>query len=164
MMSRSLLIFLGAALIASSCSDIKSKTLFKADLKEKGDLMTLTYAPKMKFKEIIDSADIFLEPDDFSWILGGPIKKGAQITSNEKFSMRIFLFENYADLNAKYKMVLRTFSPDMKIIDSYIVANTAGEVLCDGYITKGLKVFKNCEDGTEYVVTVNEYGEFETEE
>lgn len=154
-----------AAIILASCTNNKKDFLFKADLKKTKQGKTLTYVPAMEFAETLDSLHLLLEPADFNKILGGPIKMGDYLYQDEAFKLRIFVVENYnAISNPKFQLVLRTYSPDMKIIDSFILANTTGEHNCSGYITNDLKVYKSCEDDSEYLTEVNEYGEFITQE
>jgi hypothetical protein len=150
------------AVLFTSCTE--NNSLFKAQLKKQDDLTALSYLPKMQFDQIADSAATLLEPVDFHKILGGNIRKGATIYKNDKFSIKVLLLDNYATGMPKYQMMLRSYTSDMKIIDTYILANTTGDVMCDGFITPDLKITKSCDDDSEVIAQVNEYGKFIVEE
>ncbi len=142
-----------------SCSD--KMPLFEATLITKNDNPSLSFVPNMEFKKFNDSVAIYLEPLDFNKMLGSEIKKGVFIEKNDKFSVMVLLLTNYeGGKGAKYQMILRTYSKDLKIIDSYILANTVGNPLCSGVITKDLKIRKKCNDGSEVLAHIDRYGKF----
>ncbi len=156
--------FLVVAVMAgmmSSCSNGDNQ-IVATSLKEKGNIYTLGYGPEMQFNQITDSVDILFTPDDYSKILGGPIKQSDLIFNRDKFQIRLFLYENYAKGQARFRLKLRTYAKDMKIIDEMIIASTLEEELSDGYLTENLKAVRKYKDSSEVVMQIDEYGNFKS--
>lgn len=143
----------------NSCSNSDNQ-IVATSLKEKGGVYTLGYGPKMEFNHVNDSLHILLTPDDFSKILGGPIKQSDLIIKRDKFQIRLFLYENYAKGTARYRVMLRTYANDMKIVDEFVIASTIEEELSDGYLTEGLKAVSKYKDSSEVVMQIDDYGTF----
>ena len=149
------------AAVMSSCSN-DDHQIVATSLKKKGDIYTLRYGPEMKFNQITDSVDILFTPDDFSKILGGPIKQSDLIIKRDKFQVRLFLYENYSRGQARFRLKLRTYANDMKIMDEMIIASTLEEELSDGFLTENLKAVRKYKDSSEVIMQIEEYGNFKS--
>ncbi|ARN78066.1 hypothetical protein BST97_08660 [Nonlabens spongiae] len=145
----------------SSCSNGDNQ-IVATSLKKKGDIYTLGYGPEMQFNQITDSVDILFTPDDYSKILGGPVKQSDFIINRDKFQIRLFLYENYSKGQARFRLKLRTYAKDMKIIDEMIIASTLEEELSDGYLTENLKAVRKHKDSNDIVMKIDEYGNFKS--
>lgn len=145
-------------LLITSCSN--NKPLLNVEIVESNDLTSLSYSPKMDFESVEDSATTLLQPIDYNKMLGGGMRKGATIHKAKNFDIKVLLLENYATGDVRYQMLLRSYSKDLKIIDTYIIANTTGEIMCEGQITKDLKIKKSCDDDSEVIAHVDQYGKF----
>lgn len=153
-----ILYLLVLVLIFSSCSqEEKMLTVNRIDV---NDGKSLELTPALKFKAISDSASVLLEPQDFSIIYSGDLKKSKSIYKNERYEIRVLLFQFYKKEINQYQVVLRTFSNDKKIIDSFVLASTKEDYMCDGFITQDLKINKSCDDDSDVIAQINEYGKF----
>jgi hypothetical protein len=121
---------------------------------------TLELNPKLAFNVISDSANVLLAPKELNIIYSGDLKKAKSIYKNKNFQLRVLLFQYYEKNNNKYQIVLRSFSPDMKIIDTFILATTKDIPDCSGYVTEDLQVKKSCDDGSEIIAQIDTYGKF----
>lgn len=146
------------ALLCLSCSN--DKPLFKAYVVQKAGLKNMSFEPNMNFEIVIDSAYQYFSREDYNVAFGGTISKGETIYKTNNYEMKVIL-RTYSLLDREeYEFVLRTFSNDFKIIDSYVMASTKKDLACDGVINQDLVITTSCADGTVRTATVDEYGKF----
>lgn len=156
-----LVMILGALMLLSSCSN--DKPIFKVDIVEENG-NKVQYVPNMPFESLNDSAYYYFSKEDYKKVMGAEILKGKEIYKSDKFRMRVILRKYTQVERNSFEFVLRTFSKDFKIIDSYIMASTAGNLNCNGVINGDLEIITTCADGAQTITTVNEYGKFITNE
>jgi hypothetical protein len=147
-----------AALTLISCKD--DQPLLEVNIEQDGDLKNVTFVPNMQFNVIRDSAFYYFEQKDYERIMAADITIGEQLYKSNKFDLRVFLRKYQKQNRYEYEFVLRTFSKDFKIIESYILSNTAGDISCEGTLDNDLMITKSCSDGTSMYVQINEYGKF----
>lgn len=143
---------------ALSCSN--GNPLFKSEVIMSGELKTLTYKPQVEFEIMVDSASNYLTQEDFVKSLSGSFSKGGRLYKSDRFEVRLLLFTYYVENIKQSQFVLRTFSKDFKIIDSFIFIDTASEVGCTGSLNKNLGITKVCKDGTTSKIKIDNYGKF----
>ena len=150
------LIAIGLIAIAS-CSN--NKPLFEVTVLD-SEGSKVQFVPNMPFEIIKDSSYYFYSKEDYLKVMSADISKGNQIYKSDKFEMRVIL-RNYTKLDGNtFEFILRTFSNDFKIIDSYIMASTTKNLNCDGVINGNLEITTTCADGSTTTATVDEYGKF----
>ena len=151
-----ILVFLTASIVACSTD----KKLFTTQVAENGEYKNVSFEPNMEFTEVIDSAYQYFTKEDYKMILTGSISKGNTIHKTDKFSLKVMLRTYKLVDRDEYEFVLRTFSKDFKIIDSYVMSSTINNISCDGSINSELIVKTTCADGTSKTAVIDEYGKF----
>ncbi|WP_194851038.1 hypothetical protein [Nonlabens antarcticus] len=140
-----------------SCAD--NDPLFKVDIIKKNEEKVVQFVPNMPFEIIQDSAYQYFTNEDYKKVLVASISKGKQIYKSDKFQIRVIL-RTYSNADGKsYEFVLRSFSKDFKIIDSYIMASNTNDIDCTGILNDDLRIETIC-DGTVEIAYVDEYGKF----
>ena len=114
----------------------------------------------MAFTEVIDSSYSYFSKEDYNMVLTGTISKGETIYSSDKFELKVMLRTHHLVDRDQYEFVLRTFSKDFKIIDSYVMASTLKDLACEGSINNDLVITTTCEDGNSRKASIDEYGKF----
>ena len=153
------LILLFFVVIAStSCKN--NETLFEVKHLNNKDKNVVQYLPNITFTTIQDSTYSYFSKDDYYKVLSAEISRGDWVYKSEKFDLRIIL-RTYSKFEGnQYEFVLRTFSKDFKIIDSYVMSGTFENIACDGSINNDLLITTICDDGTSRTATIDEYGKF----
>lgn len=134
------------------------EVLFKVDAKQ--DRTGVEFIPNMPFETISDSAYFYFSKEDYGKVVAAEILKGKQIYKSDKFEIRVIVRKYNPLSGTSFEFMLRTFSKDFKIIDSYIMASTTNNLICNGSINGDLEITTTCEDGTETIATIDEYGKF----
>lgn len=123
-------------------------------------MKTFKYEPKMNFETLVDSSYNYLITEDYQKILYGTFSKGGKVYNSDRFDIRILLYTYQLDGTEQKQFILRSFSKDFKIIDSYILADTANEQDCEAIVTKELTITNSCDDGSKALVKIDDYGKF----
>ncbi|BAO54292.1 hypothetical protein [Nonlabens marinus] len=127
---------------------------------QNGDFKNVSFEPNMQFVTVMDSAYQYFSKEDYKMVLAGSVARGETIYQSDKFSLKILLRTYNLVDREEYEFVLRTFSKDFKIIDSYVMSSTLNNLSCDGSIDNDLVITKTCDDGTSKTATIDEYGKF----
>ena len=149
-------------IILFSCQQ-KPKKIFWIDknVNNKSDLLFIAESTNVKTIEP-DSIRIYLEKDEVietrilesNLYFGDTIlpktpefKNFGEIYKNERFTLNVIFRDGNDSLGRDYKFILRTYQDDMKIIDSYVLANwiKRDEEYCFGSIDENLIIKKFCE-------------------
>ncbi|PRP65684.1 hypothetical protein [Nonlabens agnitus] len=157
-MKKKLLILIGIIGIVTSCSN--DKAIFKVDIIEQETGDKIEFVPNMPFELIKDSTYFYFSKEDYYKVMVADISKGKQIYKSDKFEIRVILRKYMNAKGTYFEFVLRSFSKDFKIIDSYVMASTIEELNCNGVIDGKLNITTTCADGTVTTATVDEYGKF----
>lgn len=147
-------------ILLSCMSCQQNKTLFETSIAQNAEFKNVRFIPNMQFVEVLDSSYHYFNKEDFKIAMVGSIAKGDKIYSSDKFDMRVMLRTYYLVDREEYEFVLRTFSTDFKIIDSYIMSSTLNDVVCNGSINNNLEITTTCQDGVTTLTMVDEYGKF----
>ncbi|WP_156340010.1 hypothetical protein [Nonlabens sp. YIK11] len=153
-----LLTLIGIIGILASCSN--DKPIFKVDIIEQEAGDKVEFVPNMPFEIIRDSSYFYFSKEDYYKVLGAEISKGKQIYKSDKFEIRVILRKYMNAKGTSFEFVLRSFSKDFKIIDSYVMASSVKDLNCNGVIDGKLNITTTCADGTVTTATVDEYGKF----
>jgi hypothetical protein len=147
-------------ILISCISCQQDKTLFETTVEENAGFKNVSFIPDMRFIQVLDSPYYYFNKEDFKIAMAGSVDKGDKIYSSDKFDMRVMLRTYYLLDREEYEFVLRTFTTDFKIIDSYVMSSTHKDIACNGSINNSLKIKTTCEDGIITLATVDEYGKF----
>lgn len=152
------LAIIAVLIFTASCKN--NENLFEMKVIDKDDKKVVQFIPNMSFEVIKDSAYFYFSKKDYQNVLGASISKGEQIYKSDKFEVRVILRTYAGAKGNKYEFVLRTFSKDFKIIDSYVMASTINDKICTGIVDANLSITTTCDDGTITIATVDDYGKF----
>ncbi|AZQ45051.1 hypothetical protein [Nonlabens ponticola] len=147
-----------AALALTSCDN--DRVLFKTNLETNDQKTNITYSPNLNFEFVVDSASVLLDNEDLKNALRGETAKGGTLYKSDRFQVKLFLTTFYYSGVYQYEFKLRTFSKDMKIIDSYTFSQTTRDPACAATLTSDLEITKSCEDGSEIIAQIDDYGKF----
>jgi len=161
MKATSISILLCILLGCISCQ--QNKTLFDTEIVHEGEFKNLSYYPKMDFDLITDSAFWYIDKKERNMFAYGSVSKGDQLYKTDRYKLIVLLRTYRLSDTREYEVVLRTFSKDFKIIDSYVMAGSLNDNVCNGSINSDLEISTTCEDGTITLATVDEYGKFVTQ-
>lgn len=152
-------IYVTLLLIAlTSCSN--NTPLFKVDTITENDEEKIQFVPNMSFEEITDSTYFYFTKEDYAKAIISEISKGEQIYKSDKFEIRVLLRKYYQNNKYVYEFVLRSFSKDFKIIDSYTLGRNVDGVICNGEIEKDLILSTTCSDRSTTTASIDKYGKF----
>ncbi len=141
----------------TSCT--KKPEVFRVSVIQGKEKKKILYEPKVSFTSITDSIYYYYSEDDYQKF-ATDILASPTVYKSDKFILKIIL-RTYGMANrSEYEFVLRSYSKDFKIIDSYNLGGNVGEVYCDAWIDSQLVIHTRCDNGTTTAATIDEYGNF----
>ncbi len=145
------------AIVFFSCTS--NNNLFEINIVENDQEHKIYYEPQVEFKSITDSIYYYYTEEDYKRF-ATDVSKSPVIYKSSKFKLKVILRTyGLADGN-DYEFILRTFSYDSKIIDSYLMGGNASSISCNGILEKDLTIKTTCKDGSVTTATIDEYGKF----
>jgi hypothetical protein len=134
------------------------KNLIDIKIIEKDGLESMTYVPKLEFREVNDSAVYLFDEKDYYRIFTSEIKVAPPIFQNETIKVRVFTRSQIIENKYEHGFLVRTYSKDGKIKDEMVVASTFGELSCEGKVTSDLRVITTCPEGEETIAQIEKDG------
>ena len=145
-MKAKLITFIIALIAMASCTN--DKPIFDVKVLD-SEGSKVQFVPNMPLQIIQDSTLYYYTNSDIlKAINGAEISKGVSIYKSGKFEIRVIVIEYFERNRSFYDIIIRTFSNDFKIIDSYIMASTTNNLNCDGIINENLEITTTCADGS----------------
>lgn len=132
---------------------------FNVKKNEKDGKITLSYHPKVNLEKIKDSATFYHTTEDYAHAYQSELQKGDIISSTSTYNLRVMARDYFTFNKVNYEFLLRTFTIDGKIIDTFSFAYILDDKLCEASFDGNNTIERTC-NGKKEVFTITDEGKF----